>query len=258
MNTNLIPLNQTYKIKQTFIDHPNIKKTYDEIYKYSQDHGFIKPNSAYNRPKGRIYDQAVLFNSPNVDFNNKVVCELGARDGIFGSWLTQFASKVYMSDYFEAWGKGTKDDLGQFEYWQKIWKDSAYNPDRLVCETQDMMKLTYPDNMFDIVICTSVIEHTFNQAQWMGDMIAIREMRRILKPGGLLLLSTDMGDKTTWHSGTLYYSETDLFDRIINPSKCKLNGEYNFSLDDIYNDSIDKIDCIGRITSVVFSLVKSL
>jgi len=40
-----------------------------------------------------------------------------------------------------------------------------------------------PDNYFDIIVCTEVLEHTLNP------FLAIKEMKRMLKSGGLLLIS---------------------------------------------------------------------
>jgi SAM-dependent methyltransferase len=249
----MIPLNQVYKEIKTLNENPKIKETYDSIFNLSVQNNFVR---SPDNPKGRIYDDAILFNSEGVDFNNKIVCELGARDGIFSSWLTQYVKKVHTSDYFEEWGKGTDHDLGQISYWSDLWKQCAYFPDKMVIEHQDLTNLTYPDDMFDITTCTSVIEHTFNQAEWMGDMKAIREMVRITKPGGYILLSTDMGEITKWNSGTLYYSKVDLFDRLINPSKCELNGAYDFDLSGGDLTDIHHIDGIGKVSSVVFSLKK--
>jgi SAM-dependent methyltransferase len=50
---------------------------------------------------------------------------------------------------------------------------------------QDLTKTNYPDGYFHAVTCISVIEHGVNLSNFA------REMHRILKPGGLLLISTD-------------------------------------------------------------------
>lgn len=251
----MVPLNQVYKEKITFEQYPHIKKTFDELTEYAHKNDFVRTVNNIKFAKGRRYDCAILYNN-NVDFKDKIVCELGARDGIFSSWLTKEVKKIYVSDYFEEWGKGTKIDLGQIDYWKKIWEDAAYDKSKMVIENQDITKLTYPDNFFDIVICTSVIEHTFVQNDHMGDMACIREMARITKPGGKILLSTDMGEVTKWIGGTLYYSEVDLFDRIINPSRCILNGNYDFNLDDENNTNLHTVRSMKKATSVVLSLIK--
>ena len=41
-----------------------------------------------------------------------------------------------------------------------------------------------PESTFDIIVCTEVLEHTLNP------FLAIREIHRLLTPGGLLLMST--------------------------------------------------------------------
>jgi len=52
----------------------------------------------------------------------------------------------------------------------------------IVADAHDLSQI--PDNSFDVVLCTEVLEHLHTPSQ------AIAEFRRVLKPGGLLLLST--------------------------------------------------------------------
>jgi ubiquinone/menaquinone biosynthesis C-methylase UbiE len=52
---------------------------------------------------------------------------------------------------------------------------------------QDLTKLSYPDATFDAVSCVSVLEHI--PAPY--DQLALREMLRILKPGGAFVLTVD-------------------------------------------------------------------
>jgi len=49
-------------------------------------------------------------------------------------------------------------------------------------EEQDMSKLTYKDNFFDIVYCSNALDHTLNP------ILAIKEMIRICKPEGYVYL----------------------------------------------------------------------
>jgi SAM-dependent methyltransferase len=49
----------------------------------------------------------------------------------------------------------------------------------------DICALPLGDASFDAVICSSVLYH-----QWVGDVVAaVREMRRVLRPGGLLIVN---------------------------------------------------------------------
>jgi len=55
-------------------------------------------------------------------------------------------------------------------------------------EVADAQYLPYPDSFFDKVVSSSSLEH------FPKDVEALKEMSRILKPGGYLLTSTDY-----WH-----------------------------------------------------------
>ncbi|HWH58327.1 MAG TPA: class I SAM-dependent methyltransferase [Terriglobales bacterium] len=57
-------------------------------------------------------------------------------------------------------------------------------------ELQDARRLTLPAERFDVVYSMSVIEHVQGN---QGDSEAMREMIRVLKPGGLLLISVPFG-----------------------------------------------------------------
>lgn len=61
------------------------------------------------------------------------------------------------------------------------------NAARIPCEFKvgDAERLPYHDESFDTVTCSSALEH-FN-----NDIDALREMRRVLKPNGKLVLSVD-------------------------------------------------------------------
>lgn len=51
----------------------------------------------------------------------------------------------------------------------------------------DLRNLTYPDNTFDLIICSAVLEHI------KEDEIAMKEMYRVLKPQGICLIEIPMG-----------------------------------------------------------------
>jgi len=60
----------------------------------------------------------------------------------------------------------------------------------------DIRKTNFPDAFFDIVTAVSTIEHTGfdnNETDSGGDKDAIREIKRILNPGGKLLLTVPFG-----------------------------------------------------------------
>ena len=255
----MVPLNQIYRDKPTYVSYPDIYKTYVEIHDISMKHFNIVVDG-HTYPKGRLYDAAVLFNS-DVDFKGKTVCELGARGGIFGVYLARYVEKIYISDYFQEWGKGTEYDLGDLDYWKNVWTNvcKSNNPEdvsKMIIENQDMTSLTYPDNFFDIVISTSVIEHLYYQKDNQGDILAMKEMARICKPGGTILITTDMAEQSKWVAGTHYYSVKDLFKRLIEPTGCVIRGDYDFDISNAENSSITSHLGYYPVSSVIFSLQK--
>jgi SAM-dependent methyltransferase len=58
----------------------------------------------------------------------------------------------------------------------------------------DMLNIHFPDESFDLVIANHVLEHVSD------DSLALSELRRILKPGGLAILQTPYSPKlhNTW------------------------------------------------------------
>ena len=73
------PLNQTYKTKKTLASYPEIeevKKAYEK---------FCLEEAKWHK-FGRSYDCAIALHV--VDFKDKVVCELGARDSIAPRYIT--------------------------------------------------------------------------------------------------------------------------------------------------------------------------
>lgn len=62
---------------------------------------------------------------------------------------------------------------------------------RYIMETQDARALTYSNDTFDRVFSVSAIEHIPND----GDSVAIQEIARILKPGGICCLTMPWSDR---------------------------------------------------------------
>lgn len=53
---------------------------------------------------------------------------------------------------------------------------------------EDARALSFPDQSFDAIVCVSVIEHVAGD----GDAVAMAEMWRVLRPGGVLHLTTNV------------------------------------------------------------------
>lgn len=87
----------------------------------------------------------------------------------------------------------------------------------VVSEQQDMEKLTYADDSFDVVHCRNALDHTADA------VAAVKEMIRICKPGGRVYIKCWLDQKET--KGHHYWSakEDGMF----------TNGVASFDLKDL-------------------------
>ncbi len=105
------------------------------------------------------------------------VADLGAGPiNIIGnSWLNIFvriyASDVLWPEYEQLWQQHKLKQVNPITY-------------------EDMEHLSYPDNFFDIVHCRNALDHTKDLHQ------AIKEMKRVCKPGGYIYLAHAPSQKT--------------------------------------------------------------
>lgn len=80
----------------------------------------------------------------------------------------------------------------------------------------DIRHTDFADNFFDYICCVSVIEHVgvkdasyrITESDETGDLKAMLEMRRILKPDGRLFLTTEFGKEEKVSSLRVYNSGT--------------------------------------------------
>ena len=217
------PLNQSYQMAATLEAYPEIRRIKEEYEDWCRmivrweprtlDPSLGKEGKVH---VGRSYDCAITL--AQINFAGLTVAEFGARASHFSPWLTRSAQAVHASDLFGA----SFRSLGDLDYWGDLWKASSFNPERLHAEAQDMTALTYPDEHFDAVISFSAIEHIEH------DTLAAKEMGRVCKPGGRVVIGTDLSDEFR-RAGGYYYDEEALWDRIIRPTGCTPLGAVDLS-----------------------------
>jgi SAM-dependent methyltransferase len=93
-------------------------------------------------------------------------CELSAR-GPVARWLAKHARSVATSEYFA---------------------DAEPGSMRNGVRCEDVQRLTYADASFDLVTHTEVLEHV------PDDRRALRELLRVLRPGGRMVFTVPMHD----------------------------------------------------------------
>ncbi len=116
------------------------------------------------------------------------VLGIGAGDEPTIFWLTTRVKRVFATDLYldpGVWSEFASSSmlLDPARHWP-----SAWNPRKLVVQHMNALDLAYEDASFDAVFSSSSIEHfgTPNDVRRSAE-----EMCRVLKPGGVLSLSTE-------------------------------------------------------------------
>lgn len=127
---------------------------------------------------------------------NKVVLDIGCGDGYGSNLIAEHANEVFAMDIDKITINHAK---------------ASYKKVNLKFVEGDIRSIKFPDRTFDVVVCFETLEHVEEH------FIVLSEFKRILKPNGLLIMSTP--DKTN-------YSEAS---NHVNPyHKRELNfAEYN-------------------------------
>jgi len=221
------PLNQSYRMEATRKAHPKVEQIENDYRTWARDEVAWCPHDhhpAFGKPGrihvGRFYDCAITLAS--LDFAGKDVLELGARASFLSPYLTRVASSVHATDLF---GK-SHEGLGDLGHWTDLWKGAAFRPERLTCQAVDMLRPPYPPESFDVVISFSTIEHLTMPPD--GDVLAAINMARLCRPGGHVVISTDMAKTFRMASG-YYYDEEAVWERLIRPTGCEPLGAIDLS-----------------------------
>ena len=91
-------------------------------------------------------------------------------------------SGLYIPVLAECCAQVTVTDVEQ-EYLKHV-RPAAQACGNVAVVRDDITRSSLPSNAFDLILCTEVIEHLRDSQQ------ALREIHRLLRPGGLLILST--------------------------------------------------------------------
>ncbi len=106
----------------------------------------------------------------------------------------------------------------------------VWNPRRLIVQHMDALNLNYEDGVFDGIFSCGSLEH-FGTLQNVAR--AVSEMARVLKPGGILTLSTEFridGPAEYGYPGTLIFTPDMLMSHVIRPSGLEPVDDLDFTV----------------------------
>ena len=142
----------------------------------------------------------------------------GLEDTVF--YLTRHVRQVFATDRYLSAGEWLPTAPVAMIVDPSFVAPEDFDANRLVVQHMDARYLRYPDNFFDGVFSSSSIEHVGE----MDDVAnAAYEMGRVLKPGGILTLSTELRlsgppDGIGWPGQTLVFPPEHLQRYVIEAS----------------------------------------
>ena len=142
----------------------------------------------------------------------------GMEDTVF--YLTRHVRQVFATDRYVSAGEWSLTAPVSMIVDPSFNAQDDFDPNRLVVQHMDARSLRYPDDFFDGVFSSSSIEHVGEMADVAN---AAYEMGRVLKPGGILSLSTEIRLKGPpggigWPGQTLVFPPEDLQRYVIEAS----------------------------------------
>jgi SAM-dependent methyltransferase len=127
-----------------------------------------------------------------------LVLDTGAYNTYFCVFLKDYVKKIYSTDSFYWAERNYIKELNLPSPKQWVDEINRIDPEKLIAQKADLTNLSFENNTFDKIFCISVIEHV------KDDLTGMKEMFRVLKPGGILLLTTEVNKRLNKP-----YSETD-------------------------------------------------
>ena len=121
---------------------------------------------------------------------NESSTAIGVGSGIepIPFYLANKISRVYATDLYEDDESWKQVAPSEFLKDPKKYSPFPYREDALTVLRMSGAKLDFPDESFDIAFSFSSIEH-FGGENHSGSLKAMREIERVLKPGGIAVIS---------------------------------------------------------------------
>jgi SAM-dependent methyltransferase len=144
-------------------------------------------------------------------------------------WLTNHVGRVFATDLYMESGTWSEYSNVSMLINPEIHWPGKWNPRRLVVQHMNALELIYEDNSFDAIFSSSSIEH-FGTIEDVRR--SLHEMHRVLKPGGLLTLSTEfrVEGPSPGLQGILLFDSQQTRDTFLDHRKWELTSAFDFSL----------------------------
>jgi SAM-dependent methyltransferase len=183
-----IPLNKACELSD-FSD-PELRGWMRQIFAHELDRlGDSFPEGVEYRKYWEIAMTAMAFSRSGVLNDRAEVLGVGAGNEPTLFWLTTQVRRVFATDLYLDRGEWQESANSSMLVTPEAHWPFAWRPGGLVVQHMDALDLRYESGTFDAVFSSSSLEHFGDR----NDVArAIGEMHRVLRPGGVLCLSTEL------------------------------------------------------------------
>ena len=189
--------------------------------------------------------------------HDSAIVSVGAGHELVLYWLANRARLVVATDMYEGVWQGVQGREGDPDVIRRPeeYAPFPYRRDHLVFMRMDGRRLGFRDNMFDIAYSLSSIEHFGGMA---GAIETLREMARVLKPGGMIALATEYVLSGPPHEETFQPGEfEELIDqpglRLVEPLDAHVYRRYEYKAVDLYKNPYQTPHMVVRFDDTVFT-----
>jgi SAM-dependent methyltransferase len=137
---------------------------------------------------------------------------IGSGTEVIPFYLANNINHVYATDLYNAGDWSAAAPTG-FPENPKKYAPFPYREDALTIMRMDGTKLEFPSETFDIAFSFSSIEH-FGGKNHSGALKSLREMERVLKPGGIAVIATEYIINNKKHYE--FFNQRTIFSHLIN------------------------------------------
>jgi SAM-dependent methyltransferase len=147
--------------------------------------------------------------------NKNTALGIGAGRELILFYLTNYLDHLYATDLYS---RKEWENFAPVDFLDNPSKYAPfpYDQSALTVLRMDGTKLEFPSDSFDIVFSFSSIEH-FGGANHSGALKSLKEMERVLKPGGIAIVATEyiINNKDPPDLTNQFYNERTIYSHLI-------------------------------------------
>ncbi len=147
--------------------------------------------------------------------NNNTALGIGAGKELILFYLANHLGHLYATDLYSTkeWENFAPADFPENP---SKYSPFPYNQSALTALRMDGTQLEFPSDSFDIVFSFSSIEH-FGGEDYSGALESLKEMERVLKPGGIAIVATEyiINNKNPPDLTNQFYNERTIYSHLI-------------------------------------------